>query len=168
AGMLAQHRRTADVSGQEGGGRRVPHGAVLREAPFTARGTDDARPKGRHHSRDASRQPGLPVLDGREVRLGGSEREGNSSDGLVKCRMKNAECRIKSAGVAMVVAFDIRHSAFRGGAAAVLERTTSVWGSVTDGGFAAFPRPARISSSSLTVSSPISRIGCAIVVSGGS
>ena len=54
-------------------------------------------------------------------------------------------------------------SARRGGA--VLERTTSVCGSVTDSGA---PLPWRISSSSRTVPSPICRIGCATVVSGGS
>ena len=52
----------------------------------------------------------------------------------------------------------------RGGA--VLDRTTSVWGRVTDAGGVALPR--RISSSSRTVSSLSCRIGCATVVSGGS
>ena len=49
---------------------------------------------------------------------------------------------------------------------AVVERIISVCGSVTDSGVVV--RPCRMSSSSRTVPSPISRIGCAIVVSGGS
>ena len=52
------------------------------------------------------------------------------------------------------------------GGGAVLARTMSVCGSVTDTGEISLPR--RISSRSRTVPSPISLMGCAIVVSGGS
>jgi hypothetical protein len=47
----------------------------------------------------------------------------------------------------------------------VLDRIVSVWGRVTDSG--AFASLLRMASSSWTVRSPMARIGCATVVSGG-
>ena len=88
------------------------------------------------------------------------------------CSVLSAQCVVLSAQCSVLRALSTpapstQHPDYVAeGGAAVLARLINMWGSVTDSGVIASSW--RIASSRRTVPSPISRIGCAIVVKAGS